>query len=105
MIVHDVLFVVIFIKLIFFTCVYLIINLYVSIFIGSPRRSMPTYALAGEMSSNHSRSRSVPVSDEDQDTVGVGGEVHHETGTLNAYIYFFQLSVPLIYIDFKFTFN
>jgi len=66
---------------------------------------MLTDALAGEMSDNHSRSHSMHVSDEDQDTVGVGGEVPHETGTLNAYIYFFQLSVPLIYIDFKFTYS
>ena len=66
---------------------------------------MPTYALAGEMSDNHFRSRSLHVSDEDQDIVGVDGEVPHETGTLNAYIYFFQLSVPLIYIDFKFTYS
>ena len=48
---------------------------------------MSTYALAGEMSGNHSSSCSVHVSDEDQDIVGVGGEVPHETGTLNAYIY------------------
>ena len=102
---HDVLFVVSYIKLNCFTCAYLIINLYVSIFIGSPRHSMSTHASAGEMSGNHSSSRSVHVSDEDQDTVGVGGEVPHKIGTLNAYIYFFQLSVPLIYIDFKFTYN
>ena len=55
---------------------------------------MPTYALAGEMSNN----RSMHVSDEDQDTVSVDGEVSHETGTLNAYIYLFQLSLPLIYV-------
>ena len=55
---------------------------------------MPTYALAGEMSG----SRSVHVSDEDRDIAGVDGEVPHETGTLNAYIYFLQLSIPLIYV-------
>ena len=44
------------------------------------------------------------VNDE-EDIVGVGGEAPHKTGTLNAYIFFFQLSVPLIYIDFKFTYN
>ena len=70
---------------------------------------MPTHPLAGEMSGSHSsncsRSFSVHVSDEDQDTIGFGGEVPHETGTLNAYIFFFQLSVPLIYIDFKFTYS
>ena len=95
---HDVLFVVSYIKLKFFTCVYLIINLYVSIFIGSPRRSMPTHAPVVEMSDNHSSSLCVHVSDKDQDIVGVRGEVPHKTGTLNAYIYFFQLSVPLIYV-------
>ena len=46
---------------------------------------MSTYAPAGEMSGN----RSMHVSDEDQDTTGVGGEVPHETGTLNAYIYIY----------------
>ena len=45
---------------------------------------MPTHAPAREMSGSHS----VHVSDED-DTVGFGGEVPHETGTLNAYIFFF----------------
>ena len=66
---------------------------------------MSTHAPAREMSGSHSSSRFVHVSDEDQDTVCVGGEVPHETGTLNAYIFFFQLLVPLIYIDFKFTYN
>ena len=64
---------------------------------------MPTHAPAREMSDSHTGSRSVHVSGKD-DTAGVGGEVPHETGTLNAYIFFFQLSVPLIYIDFKFTY-
>ena len=63
---------------------------------------MPTHVPAGEMSENHSGnhsgSRSVHASDKDKDIVGVGGEVPHETGTLNAYIYFFQLSAPLIYV-------
>ena len=54
------------------------------------------------MSGNHFGSRFVHVSDEDQDTIGV---VPHETGTLNAYIFFFKLLVPLIYIDFKFTYS
>ena len=103
---HDILFVVSYIKLNCFTCVYLIINLYVSIFTGSPRRSILTHAPAGETSRSHSGSPSVYVSGEDQDTVGVGGEViPHEAGTINAYIYLFQLSVPLIYIDFKFTYS
>ena len=63
---------------------------------------MPTYALAGEMSGSHSGSRSVHVSEEDQDTVGVGGEVPHETGTLNAYIY---ISFSYQYLSFMFSFN
>ena len=54
---------------------------------------MPTHSPTGEMSGSFS----VHVSDEDQDTIGVGGEVPHEIGTLNEYIYFFQLSVSLIY--------
>ena len=66
---------------------------------------MPTHAPAGEPSGNHSGSRSVHVSGVTPDTVVVGGEALHEIGTLNAYIYFFQLSVPLIYIDFKFTYS
>ena len=90
-IVHDVLFVVSYIKLNCFTSVYLIINLYISIFIGSPRHSMPTHTPAGEMSNNLS--------------VHMSGKDPNKIGRLNAYIYFFQLSVPLIYIDFKFTDN
>ena len=67
-------------------------------------RPMSTHAPTREPSGSHSGSHSVHVSDE-EDTVAVGGEVPHETGTLNAYIYFFQLLVPLIYIDFKFTYR
>ena len=78
--------------------------MYVSIFTGSPRRPTPTHAPTGEMSENHSGSHSMHVSGEN-DTIGVGGEFPHETSTLNAYIYFFKLSVPLIYIDFKFTYS
>ena len=66
---------------------YLIINLYVSIFTGSTRRSMPTHAPTGEISGNHSSTCSVHVSVETPNTIGVGGEVPHEIGTLNAYIY------------------
>ena len=66
---------------------------------------MPTHAPAGKMSGSHSSSRSVHVSVATPDTVGASGEAPHEIGTLNAYIYFFQLSVALIYIDFKFTYN
>ena len=58
-----------------------------------------THAPTGEMSDNHFGSHSVHVSDENKHIVGVSGEVPHETGTLNAYIYFFQLSVPLIYVS------
>ena len=65
---------------------------------------MPTHAPAREMSGNHTGSRSVHAIGED-DTAGVGGEVPHETGTLNAYIFFFQLSIPFIYIDFNFTYS
>ena len=56
---------------------------------------MSTHSPAREMSG----SRSVHVSDEDQDTIGVGGEVPHEIGTLNAYIYIY------IYISVISTFN
>ena len=59
---------------------------------------MSTYTLTREINSSHFGSCFAYVSDEDQDTVGVDGEVPHEIGTLNAYIYFFQLSVPLIYV-------
>ena len=88
---HDVLFVVTYMKLNCFTCVYLIINLYVSIFIGSPRRSTSTNALAGEMSDSHYRSQSVHGSDDD-DTIGVSGEFPHERATLNAYIFILVIS-------------
>ena len=101
---HDVLFVVSYIKLNYFTCVYLIVNLYVSIFIGSPRSSTLTHASTRETSDSHTGSHSVHVSDKDY-IVGFGGEVAHETSTLNAYIFFFQLSIPLIYIDLKFTYS
>ena len=49
---------------------------------------MSTHAPAREMSSNHTGIRSVHASDED-DTAGIGGEVPHETSTLDAYIFFF----------------
>ena len=101
---HDVLFAISYIKLSCFACVYLSINFYVSIFIGSPRRSMSTHAPTWEPSNSHSSRCFVHASGE-EDNVGVGGEVPQETGTLNAYIFFFQLSVPLIYIDFKFTYS
>ena len=87
-IMHDVLFVVSYIKLNGFTCVYVIINLYVSIFTGSPRRPTSTHAPVGESSDSHSSSHSVHVSGK-EDTASVDGEVPHETSTLNAYIFFF----------------
>ena len=86
---HDVLFVVSYIKLKCFTCVYLINYLYVSIFTGSPRRPTPTHAPTGKLSDNHYGSCSVHVREEDN-IVGVDGEVPHKTSTLNAYIFFFQ---------------
>ena len=49
---------------------------------------MPTHAPAREISDNHSGNRSVHEND-DEDTVDVSGEVPHERGTLNAYIFFF----------------
>ena len=69
---HDVLFVVSNIKLNCFTCVYLIIKLYVSIFTGSPRRHTPTHAPAGQLSDNHSGNHSVHASDK-EDIAGVDG--------------------------------
>ena len=60
----------------------------VSIFTGSPRRSVSTHAPAREMSGSHTGSRCVHVGGED-DIAGVGGEVTHDKGTLNAYIFFF----------------
>ena len=62
---------------------------------------MPTHTLIGEMSDN----LFVHMSGKDEDTIGVGGEDPNKIGRLNAYICFFQLSVPLIYIDLKFTDN
>ena len=50
---------------------------------------MPAHAPAGEMSNSHSSSHSVHVSGKDQDTIVVDGEVPHNIGKLNAYIYFF----------------
>ena len=51
---------------------YLTINFYVSIFTGSPKCSTLTHAPAREMSSSHSGSYYVHVSDK-EDTAGVGG--------------------------------
>ena len=54
---HDVFFVVSYIKLNCFTCVYLIINLDVSIFTDEARRPATPHAPAGELSGSHSGSR------------------------------------------------
>ena len=65
---------------------------------------MLAHTPAREMSGSHTGSRSVHANDEDG-IGGVDGEVPHEIGTLNEYIFFFQLSVPLIFIDFNFTYS
>jgi len=102
---HDVFFVVSYIKLNCFTCVYLIINLDVSIFTDEGRPATP-HTSATEPSGSHSGSRggshsgSRDAEDVDDDSA-VGGEVPPTPGTLNAYFFFFQLSqVQLICIDF-----
>ena len=87
---YDVIFVVSYIKLNCFTCVYLIINLYVSIFTSSPMRPMSTHAPTREPSGSHSGSLFVHASSE-EDIAGVSGKVPHETCTLNEYIFFFEL--------------
>ena len=95
---HDVFFVVSYIKLNCFTCVYLIINLDVSIFTDEATRPATPHAPAGELSGSHSGSRDA---EDLEDEAAVGGEVPLELGTLNAYFFFFQLSqVQLICIDF-----
>ena len=43
--------------------------------------------MSGNHSGNRYGSHSVHVSGEDQDTIGVDGEVPHEKGTLTTYIY------------------
>ena len=60
------------------------------------------HAVTGEPSGSHSGSRS--LGDIDDDTTGaIGGEAPPK-GILNA-LFFFQLSVPLIFIDFKFSYS
>ena len=56
---------------------------------------------AGEPNGSHSGSLSLGDIDDDA-TTAIGGEATLE-GILNAL--FFQLSVPLIFIDFKFSYS
>ena len=60
------------------------INLYVSIFTGFPRRPTSTHAPARELSGNRSAHESG-----DEATTSVSVEVRHKIGKLNAYIFFF----------------
>ena len=60
------------------------------------------HAPAGEPSGSHSGSRSLGDIDDDT-TAAVGGEAPPE-GILNA-PFFFQSSIPLIFIDFKFSYS
>ena len=72
------------------------INLDVSIFTDEATHPMMPHASAGEPSGNHSGSGDV---DDLEDEAAIGGEVPLEPRTLNAYIFFFQLSkVQLICI-------
>ena len=96
---HDVFFVVSYIKLNCFTCVYLIINLDVSIFTDEGRPATP-HTSATQPSGSHSGSRggsrggshsgSRETEDVDDDSA-VGGEVPPTPGTLNAYIFFLSV--------------
>ena len=91
---HDVFFVVSYIKLNCFTCVYLIINLDVSIFTDEGRPATP-HTSATEPSGSHgshsgSRGGSRDAEDVDDDSA-VGGEVPPPPGTLNAYIFFLSV--------------
>ena len=90
---HDVFFVVSYIKLNCFTCVYLIINLDVSIFTYDATCPATPHALAGEPSGNHSGSRDA---EDLEDEAAVGGEVPLELGTLNAYIFFLSVVTGII---------
>ena len=71
-----------------FTCVYLIINLDVSIFTDEATRPATPHAPAGEPSGNHSGSHDA---EDLEDEAAVGGEVPDEPGTLNAYIFFLSV--------------
>ena len=95
---HDVFFVVSYIKLNCFTCVYLIINLDVSIFTDEATRPAMPHTPAGEPSDNHSGSREPSGShsgsrdaEDVEDEAAVGGEVPPTPGTLNAYIFFLSV--------------
>lgn len=85
---HDVFFVVSYIKLNCFTCVYLIFNLDVSIFTDEATRPAMPHAPAGEPSGSHSCSHDT---EDLEDEAAVGGEVPLEPGTLNAYIVFLSV--------------
>jgi len=85
---HDVFFVVSYIKLNCFTCVYLIINLDVSIFTDEATRPATPHTPATEPSGSHSGSRDAEDVDDDS---AVGGEVPPPPGTLNAYIFFLSV--------------
>ena len=66
-----------------------------------PRCPTTPHAPAGEPNGSHSGSLS--LGDIDDDTIAaIGGEAPPE-GILN--VLFFQLSVPLIFIDFKFRYS
>ena len=90
---HDVFFVASYIKLNYFTCVYLIINLDVSIFTDGATRPETPRAPAGEPSNNHSGSRD---GEDLEDEAAVGGEVPLQPGTLNAYIFFLSAVIGTI---------
>ncbi len=84
---HDVFFVASYIKLNSFTCVYLIINLDVSIFTDGATRPETPRAPTGEPSGSHSGSHDVEDIEEE---AAVSGEVPLQPGTLNEF--FFSLS-------------
>ena len=90
---HDVFFVASYIKLNYFTCVYLIITLDVSIFIDEATCPATPHAPAGEPSGSHSGSRDV---DDLEDEAAVSGEVPLEPSTLNAYIFFLSVVIGTI---------
>ena len=90
---HDVFFVASYIKLNSFTCVYLIINLDVSIFTDGATRPETPRAPAGEPSGSHSGSRDI---EDIEDEAAVGGEVPLQPGTLNAYIFFLSAVIGTI---------
>ena len=89
---HDVFFVVSYIKLNCFTCVYLIINLDVSIFTDEATHPVTPHTPATEPSGSRGGSHSGSRDAEDvEDEATVGGEVPPQPGTLNAYIFFLSV--------------